>query len=183
MKSDLARFGRGFAYAWHGILGAIREERNFRFHLCATIYAYGAAALAGFGLIEYALITLCVCGVMGMELMNSAVERAVHKPDTYHWWTAGAAKDMAAGAVLIVALGALGVGGCLFASGEPAAILRVWGALSASPPAILAFLLSLVAAYFFIFHFGVKQNKKENTETVGKNNDNEQDRQRRQNQP
>ena len=44
-----------------------------------------------------------------MELMNSAVERAVDKPDTTHWWSAGAAKDMAAGGVLFVALGTVAV--------------------------------------------------------------------------
>ena len=48
--------------------------------------------------------------------MNSAVERAVDKPDTTHWWSAGAAKDMAAGAVLMSAVGALCVGGFCFCS-------------------------------------------------------------------
>ena len=97
MRSDLARFARGFVYAWNGIRAAVKEERNFRFHLCAAFYAFVAAYWAGLSAVETALIALCVAAVMALELMNSAVERAVDKPDTTHWWTAGAAKDMAAG--------------------------------------------------------------------------------------
>ncbi|MDD4851021.1 MAG: diacylglycerol kinase [Gemmiger sp.] len=180
MKADLARFGRGFVYAWHGILGAIREERNFRFHLCASIYVYAAAILAGFDAVRFALLTLCICGVMGMELMNSAVERAVHLPDSTHWWSAGAAKDMAAGAVLVLALGALAVGGCLFASGEPSGFVRVWQGVTSSPLVVGLVLASLVAAYLFIFHFGTKQIK---NETVGNDSAKNNDEQHRRNEP
>ena len=114
MRSEIKRFGRGFVYAWNGIRAAVQEERNFRFHLCAACYAVILGMLADLSCMEWALLAFCITAVLGMELMNSAVERAVDKPDTTHWWSAGAAKDMAAGAVLIVALGALAVGGCLF---------------------------------------------------------------------
>ena len=114
MRSDLARFARGFVYAWNGIRAAVKEERNFRFHLCAAFYAFVAAYWAGLSAVETALIALCVAAVMALELMNSAVERAVDKPDTTHWWTAGAAKDMAAGAVLMMAIGTVIVAVCLF---------------------------------------------------------------------
>ena len=114
MRSDLARFARGFVYAWNGIRAAVKEERNFRFHLCAAFYAFVAAYWAGLSAVETALIALCVAAVMALELMNSAVERAVDKPDTTHWWTAGAAKDMAAGAVLVMALATLVIAVFLF---------------------------------------------------------------------
>ena len=84
MRSDLARFARGFVYAWNGIRAAVKEERNFRFHLCAALYAFVAAYWAGLNAVETALIALCVAAVMALELMNSAVERAVDKPDTTH---------------------------------------------------------------------------------------------------
>ena len=63
---------------------------------------------------ETALIALCVAAVLALELVNSAIERAVDKPDTTHWWSAGAAKDMAAGAVLVMAIGTVVVAVCLF---------------------------------------------------------------------
>ena len=82
--------------------------------LCASFYAYAAAYLAGLDATGVALLSVCIFAVIAMELMNSAVERAVDKPDTTHWWSAGAAKDMAAGAVMLTAIGAVCVGVCLF---------------------------------------------------------------------
>ena len=125
MKSDLARFGRGFVYAWNGICAAVREERNFRFHLCAAVYVFAAAWLAELDRQSVALLALCVFSMLGMELMNSAVERAVDKPDTTHWWSAGAAKDMAAGGVLATAVGTVVVGVCLFGRAETLRLLQV----------------------------------------------------------
>ena len=109
---QLTRFARGFVYAYNGIRAAIREERNFRFHLCAALYAFVAAYWAQLPAVETALIALCVAAVLALELVNSAIERAVDKPDTTHWWSAGAAKDMAAGAVLVMAIGTVVVAVC-----------------------------------------------------------------------
>lgn len=97
--------------------------------------------------------------VMAMELMNSAVERAVDKPDTTHWWSAGAAKDMAAGAVMVTALGAVCVAVCLF--GNTASLRAIWLGVTASPVRIVLWAASLVAAYWFTFRFGRKKEKEE----------------------
>ena len=156
MKSDLARFGRGFVYAWNGICAAVREERNFRFHLCAAVYVFAAAWLAELDRQSVALLALCVFSMLGMELMNSAVERAVDKPDTTHWWSAGAAKDMAAGGVLATAVGTVVVGVCLLGRAETLRLL--WARVTASPACILCWCVSLVAAYWFIIRFCKKEN-------------------------
>ena len=157
MKSDLQRFGRGFVYAWNGIRAAVWEERNFRFHMCAACYAVAAGLIAKLQRQEWALLCLCVAAVMAMELMNSAVERAVDKPDTTHWWSAGAAKDMAAGAVLLTALGAAVVGLLLFAMPDRLALL--WQAVFGSLPGALLWAGSLALAYAFTFKFGAKKEK------------------------
>ena len=147
MRSDLARFARGFVYAWNGIRAAVKEERNFSFHVCAAFYAFVAAYWAGLSAVETALIALCVAAVMALELMNSAVERAVDKPDTTHWWTAGAAKDMAAGAVLVMAIGTVIVAVCLF--GPRLGVL--WAAFTARWTRPVGILLSLLIFSKFIF--------------------------------
>lgn len=157
IQSDLARFGRGFVYALNGIRAAVQEERNFRFHLCAAVYAYAAAFLAGLDATGYALLALCVFAVMAMELMNSAIERAVDKPDTEHWWSAGAAKDMAAGGVLVTAVGALCVAVCLF--GNEQALKSIWTGVTASPLTIVLWIASLAAAYLFTFRYGNTKEK------------------------
>ena len=105
------------------------------------------AAIAGLSAVETALIALCVAAVMALELMNSAVERAVDKPDTTHWWTAGAAKDMAAGAVLVMAIGTIIVAACLF--GPRLGVL--WGVFTAHWTRPAWFFLTLILFYKFIF--------------------------------
>ena len=143
----LARFARGFVYAYNGIRAAIQEERNFRFHLCAALYACLAAYWARLSAVEWALIVLCVGAVLALELVNSAIERAVDKPDTTHWWTAGAAKDMAAGAVLVMAISTVIVAVCLF--GPRLGVL--WAAFTARWPRPVGILLSLLIFSKFIF--------------------------------
>ena len=144
---QLTRFARGFVYAYNGIRAAIREERNFRFHLCAALYAFVAAYWAQLPAVETALIALCVAAVLALELVNSAIERAVDKPDTTHWWTAGVAKDMAAGAVLVMAIGTVIVAVCLF--GPRLGVL--WAAFTARWPRPVGILLSLLIFSKFIF--------------------------------
>lgn len=143
----LARFARGFVYAYNGIRAAIQEERNFRFHLCAAFYAFVAACWAEMPAVEVALIALCVAAVLALELVNSAIERAVDKPDTTHWWTAGAAKDMAAGAVLVMAIGTVIVAMCLFMP----RLGILWANFTLRPTRPLGILLTLVIFYKFIF--------------------------------
>lgn len=96
--------------------------------------------------------------------MNSAIERAVDKPDTTHWWSAGAAKDMAAGAVLIVALGALCIG-CVLLIPRLSVIVDH---LRTVPATSALCLLGLIPAYLFTFRYHQTNQKGETTN--GKSN-------------
>ena len=69
-----------------------------RFHLCAAFYVYLFSLFYGFGKTEYILITLMVCGVLALELVNASLERTVERPAPDRYMTAGVVKDMAAGA-------------------------------------------------------------------------------------
>lgn len=149
MKSKLKRFGKGFIYAWNGIRAAVREERNFRFHLVAALLALWVSALAELQGTDLAMILLCVGAVMALELMNSAVERAVDKPDTTHWWSAGAAKDMAAGGVLVMAVASVAVAVCLLVP----RFALIWEKVCTFRPwQWAALVVAALAAYFFIFN-------------------------------
>ncbi len=97
MKSELRKFIRGFRYAGQGIAAALQQERNLRFHVCAAAYVLAFSRFYRFTAVEYALLAVCIAGVISLELVNSAIERAVDRPDAAHWAAAGAAKDMAAG--------------------------------------------------------------------------------------
>lgn len=103
-----------FKYAWAGLSYALVTQRNFRIHLLI-----GALALSlGFSLhlntVEMAIIGLTSGVVLTLELLNTAIEAVVDLTvqQTYHD-LAKIAKDCAAGAVLISAIAALLVAGCL----------------------------------------------------------------------
>ena len=85
--------------------------------------------------------------VLALELVNSAIERAVDKPDTTHWWSAGAAKDMAAGAVLVMAVGTLIVALCVFWP----RMGTLWANFTLRPTRPAGLVLTLVIFCKFIF--------------------------------
>ena len=142
------RFVDSFLYAAQGIRTAVREERNMRFHLCAAFYVYLFSLFYGFGKTEYILITLMVCGVLALELVNSSLERTVERPAPSRYRTAGVVKDMAAGAVLLSAIAALLVGVVILFRPELWALL--WGIVS-HPAALGLLALSLAVAAGFVF--------------------------------
>lgn len=145
MRAFIASFG----YAARGVGRAVRAERNFRFELCAAVYVLLACPFFGFAPAEWALVFLCIGGVLALELVNSAIERAVEDPDPAHWRPAGAAKDMAAGAVLAAGLAALAAGLALF--WRPEGWLALFGWLATRPAAVAALAVSLPAAGWFVF--------------------------------
>jgi len=146
MKSR--RFIDSFRYAANGIRAAIREERNMRSHLCTAAYVFLFSLFYDFGKIEYMLLVLMVCGVLALELINSSVERAVDKPSRGHYWTAGAAKDMAAGGVLMFSIGCAVCGVLLF--WDLAVFRRIADFYLTHPLALAALAVSLALSWRFI---------------------------------
>ena len=142
-------FLRGFGYAASGIIAAVREERNLRFHLVTGCFALYFSHFYAFTRAERLILVVLIAGVIALELINSAIERAVDKPDPEHDMAAGAAKDMAAGAVLAFSIGAAVCGAVLFwdlptLRGILAYFLGAWYRI----PVLAA---ALVAGYLFVF--------------------------------
>ena len=107
-------------FAMTGIFTAILEERNMRKHVVTGV----AVILAGFLLqvsrIEWIFLLLSIFLVIAFELLNSAVENVVDLACNYHFsMLAKKAKDMAAGAVLVVSLFSAVTGALIF-------IPRIW---------------------------------------------------------
>ncbi len=103
-----------FGHALRGVAAALRSEVHLRFHAAAT----AAVLTLGFSLrisrLEWALVALAVAGVWTAELFNTALEALTDLVSPDYHPLAGRAKDVAAGAVLLAALGALAVGGLVF---------------------------------------------------------------------
>lgn len=103
-----------FGHAMRGVATALRSEVHLRFHAAATVAVIGLGFYYGIARLEWALLALAVAGVWTAELLNTAIEALTDlaSPDWHP--LAGKAKDVAAGAVLLAALGALVVGALVF---------------------------------------------------------------------
>ena len=105
---------QSFAFAFSGLHELWTNEINTRIHLFFT----AAAILMGFLLkiktAEWCILVLTIASVWGAEAMNAALERNVDLV-TEEWKPlAKKAKDLAAGAVLIYAIGSVIIGIIIF---------------------------------------------------------------------
>jgi diacylglycerol kinase len=110
----MKRFVLAFVYALSGILRGIVEERNLRIHFVAGAVVLITAGIQGLSAIAISILVLTIGFVIAMELVNTAIERTVDLVTLERHPLAGAAKDLAAGAVLVSAITAAGVGSILF---------------------------------------------------------------------
>lgn len=92
----------------------LRTQHNARIHALATILVLAAGAFLRISTAEWALIALAVVCVWAAEALNTSVEFLVDlvSPDIHP--IAAKAKDVAAGAVLVAAIGSVVVGALVF---------------------------------------------------------------------
>lgn len=104
----------GFRFAWNGIKEVVKKERNFKIQLSCGILALLTGAVLHLEWIEWAVLFLIIGLVLGMEMVNSSIERLLDylAPDLHP--EAGMIKDMAAGAVFIAATAAVAIACVLF---------------------------------------------------------------------
>ena len=102
-------------FALTGIFTAFKEERNMRKHALSAILAIVAGFLFRISATEWLFLLLSVSLVIAFEIMNSALENVVDLASDYHFsMLAKNAKDMAAGAVLVISGFALVTGLMIF---------------------------------------------------------------------
>jgi len=100
---------RSFACAFSGIAQGF-GQRNMRIHLVVAVLAIIACAVLRCTAVEWAVVLVLIGLVIAAELFNTAIEAAVDlaSPDIHP--LAKRAKDVAAGAVLVLAITAVVVG-------------------------------------------------------------------------
>ena len=105
---------KSFAYALRGVVHLVRTQPNARVHLLATLLVCAAGVYFGLGRMEWLWIIVAIVLVWSAEAFNTALEEladAVH-PEQHPG--IGRAKDAAAAAVLIAAMGAAIIGVLVF---------------------------------------------------------------------
>lgn len=107
------KFIRSFRYALQGIVTATKEQ-NLRFHLFSTIIVTIAGIVTGLSVTEWLILTLIMALVIGVELVNTAIERVVDLASPEIHPLAKEAKDIAAGAVLVFAVASVIIGLLIF---------------------------------------------------------------------
>ncbi|HEY7198135.1 MAG TPA: diacylglycerol kinase [Gaiellaceae bacterium] len=105
---------QSFNYAFEGVIHALRTERNMRIHfglatgVLILAFAYGVTKL------ELIALLIAIAFVLITEMINTAIEATLDLSTPSFDPLAKAAKDMAAGAVLIASVTAVVVGYLVF---------------------------------------------------------------------
>ena len=139
-----------FRYAIEGIISAIKSEMHLRFHIVIANLIAVFAGFYGISKVEWAILTVCIFAVISAELFNTAIEKAVDTATTEIKPTAKLAKDAAAGAVLVLCVGAVMVGVHLF--GDFAKIGETLVHIFTEPKILIpCLLLGILDIVFLIF--------------------------------
>ena len=111
MKYKNQSFYQSIKNAFRGIKISIASERNLKMQLTILILVLILGWLLKFSALDWIIIVLTSVGVLAVEMMNTAIEMTVdmfcHNEFNL---LAKKAKDIAAGAVLIVSIGAIIIG-------------------------------------------------------------------------
>lgn len=105
---------RSFKYAFQGLADVIRSQANAKIHLIVGTLAVVAGFVLKLSALEWVTLVLTIALVLAAEAFNTALEYLTDlvSPDIHP--LAGKAKDAAAAAVLLLAIGAVIVGIILF---------------------------------------------------------------------
>ena len=103
-----------FKYAIQGILSSFKTERNMKIHIFVMILVIIAGVILKINKYEWIACILCFAVVISGELFNTAIETVVDMVMPYKNDKAKIAKDIAAGAVLTLAIGAAVIGVIIF---------------------------------------------------------------------
>ena len=108
--SPISRFLRSFYFAFAGLAYLFRTQRNARIHAFLGTAACAVALWVGISRVEWAVLVFTIALVLILEGLNTAVEAAIDLAMPQVHPLAKAAKDLAAGMVLIAAIASVAVG-------------------------------------------------------------------------
>lgn len=108
-----------FKYAFRGIVQGFKTEIHMRVHAVISVFTALAGWYFEIDKTEWMIVLICMGLVLSAELFNAAIERLADRITKENDGLIGAAKDLAAGAVLITAIVALTLGIIIF-------LPRIW---------------------------------------------------------
>jgi diacylglycerol kinase len=110
----MRNFIKSFLFAIQGIIASLQEQRNLKVQSLVAVVTIGASFYFNITPIEWTIVLLTIGLVIGLEMMNTAIEDLVDLVTSEWKPLAGKIKDMAAGAVLIASIVAVVIGVIIF---------------------------------------------------------------------
>lgn len=102
-------FWRSVGCALKGWVFAVRTQRNLRWHVLAACAALLLSVRLGLSRVELSVLVLVIGLVLCAEILNTAVELTIDMIKITEHPVARVVKDVAAGAVLVTVVMALGI--------------------------------------------------------------------------
>jgi diacylglycerol kinase len=107
-------FLKGFVYAFNGLVVFFRHERNGRIQLLLAFAALLLSWKLKISAAEWMVILACIASVLSFEMINSAIEKLCNLVHPKYHPAIKTIKDVAAGAVLFVAILSAIIGAIIF---------------------------------------------------------------------
>ncbi len=103
-----------FKYAFEGITAALKKEPNLKIHFSVALLVLLIASILRITSTDFVLIVMLISLVISIELTNTAIESVIDSFTDKEHPIAKYAKDISAGAVLVVAFSAAVCGILIF---------------------------------------------------------------------
>ena len=110
----MKKIRNSFKYAIEGIWTSFKTERNMKIHIFIMILVIIAGIILKINKSEWIICIIWFAIVIGSELFNTSIETIVDMVMPEKNEKAKIAKDVSAGAVLVVAIGAAIIGLVIF---------------------------------------------------------------------
>ncbi|WP_054692350.1 diacylglycerol kinase family protein [Syntrophomonas palmitatica] len=106
--------GESFGHAVSGMVQAFVSQRNMKIHGLAALISVSGGFLFRLNRLEWGMLILTIFFVLVSETINTSVEKTVDLVTLEYHPLAKAAKNLAAGAVLLSAINAVIMGFIIF---------------------------------------------------------------------
>ena len=113
-RFSLVRRAQSFVHAWRGVWVFLKSTHNAWVHLSILLFASILGLLYQISLTDWALVLLAAGLVIVSEAINTAIEIDIDLTSPNYHPYARDTKDVAAGAVLIASIIAIGIGALVF---------------------------------------------------------------------
>lgn len=137
-----------FKYALRGIWYTVKTESHMRFHIVIAFYVLLFSSFYNFTAAQQALLILLIAAVMACEALNTCIEEICNLTADRFEPIIKAAKDTAAGAVLILSAAAVAVGIIFF--WNTTVIAHIFDFFAHNIFMLVFFTLSLILSVLFV---------------------------------